>query len=113
MQEHTKTEQYYTNLTHTVHFLYKAAKPEKCHRWRQLLSYRKLQRFKNPRHGAGSHFRVGIGQGRRMLKLKQAGASSKKISTTNLELIQVEEFVKPEYVGTDACRCCDQGIFID
>jgi len=82
MQEHTKTEQYYTNLTHTVHFLYKAAKHEKSNRCRQLLSYWKLQRVKNPRHGAGSHFRVGVGQGRRMLKLKQTGATSRKLPTT-------------------------------
>jgi hypothetical protein len=35
----------------------------------------------NARHIASSHFRVGIRQGRRMLKLKQAGASSRKLST--------------------------------
>jgi len=65
MQEHTKTEECYTNLTkHVVDFMYEAAKRQKCNRCRQLFSYRKLQRVKNARHAAGSHFRVGIGQGR-------------------------------------------------
>jgi len=38
-----KTEEFYTNLTDMVDFLYEAAKHEKCNMWRQLLSYRKPQ----------------------------------------------------------------------
>ena len=47
-------------------------------------------KVKSARHGTGNHFRVGIRQSRRMLKLKQAGASSRNLSTTR-------------HFGTDSC----------